>query len=341
MEKPKKKPQRQLEAAELDQSTGFTKKWTRDQLALIWQRKMPVDANLGDFQLFLYACETRDLDPLLGEVYCRLQWDKDSQEFKLLILDGIHGMLKAADKTGQLNGIKTTFQEIDGQLRSATTLVWKKGCDQAFEYTAYWDEFVGMHEGQPTFMWRTKPHVMLGKCSQANALRLAFAAALAGVYVPEELEHSDAREPGDTNFAVGETIKDADEFTDAVDKAILRLDTDVNNTTKEPPHVSPSMPDQVKQAKQHNAALVQRLMLDLKVAKDMQKPLLLAFYRGFLGLAPEAELPRDTKLYTPALEALSTYADTDRQASVVFISQPQDLGKHLRNAQQPVPMSAL
>jgi RecT family len=43
-------------------------------------------------------------------------------------------------------------------------------------------------------MWQKMPHLMLSKTAEALALRCAFPAELAGVYVVEELEQAGRRE---------------------------------------------------------------------------------------------------------------------------------------------------
>ncbi len=461
-EQQKKPPQKPLTPEELARFTDT--KFTPSQLQLIWTRKLPVGANLEDLQLFLYSCERRDLDPLLSEAYCRLQFDRDTGEYKLLLLDGYHGLLKSADKTGEMNGIKTTFQEdAVGNLLSATTFVWRKGCEHPFEFTAYWSEFVGLSNGKPSYMWSSKGHVMLGKCSAANALRLAFAAALAGVYVPEELDHSETPEP-DADFAVGRLAPDVtssspgvvdsdisgraispstasnnpddalelparhisgadvsvtspvsrenipnygpsaylsepasssrqrvvienrnsgihdkistdaalDSDTQEADRSIAsptsslvgsqvpsgprmplvdkkkgnsdtsysdaesqlgnRLgghSTSLDNTIKGVSYDTEAMLK--NQVKSRNQALVQRLMGDLEVNKAIRITVLTDFYRGYLDVE---QLPKEPALFTPALEALSAFADANRDARDQFIRSPLALGKRLREESQ-------
>ena len=318
--------------------SGYTSRWTPEQLQLIWRRKVPPEATLEDFQMFLYVTESRDMDPLLGEVYCRKQWDRESQEHRLIILDGVHGLLKSADKTGELNGIKTTFQEIDTEtgkkLLSATTCVWRKGCDQPFEFTAYWDEFVGLHNGSPNYFWANKGHVMLGKCSTAGSLRLAFAAALAGVYIPEEFDHTETPEP-DSEFVVGRLTPDVasevkTELSDPgfgthIKEAIAIVKDIIAHPKEEPP--PDAMPLSLTETKAKNTALVQRFMLDLEVEKSIRVTVLKDFYQGYLGVEL---LPNDPALFTPALEALDVFATNNRDAHDQFIRGPLALGKRLR-----------
>lgn len=336
--RPQPKPQRALTPEELQRFSET--KFTPSQIQLIWKRKMPVDANLEDFEMFLYVCASKELDPLLGEVFCRLQFERDTGELKLLILDSIHGMLKSADKTKELNGIETTIEVDDGgNIISATATVHRKGCEFPFRATAYWDEY-----NANTFIWKQKPRVMITKCATALALRLAFASALAGIYVPEEFERSD-NAPAEANieFAVGEIVSD-------VKTEVQRLDPDVASTSAsgsqpsepvspiipqtEPPKEkidAPAMPINLTEVRNKNAAMVQRLMLDLEIAKEMRQPLLTAFYSGFLGVAT---MPKDATVFTPALEALSAFSDSTRNARIEFVADAKGLGQRLRDEKE-------
>jgi hypothetical protein len=55
-----------------------------------------------------------------------------------------------------------------------------------FTASARWDEFCP--SGKMDFIWKAKPHVMLGKCAESQALRRAFPKQLAGLYIKEEME---------------------------------------------------------------------------------------------------------------------------------------------------------
>ena len=65
------KKQRDLTPQEIETAASFTSKWTPEQLRLIWKRKMPPEASMEDFQLFLYICDSKSLNPLLGEVIAK------------------------------------------------------------------------------------------------------------------------------------------------------------------------------------------------------------------------------------------------------------------------------
>lgn len=49
----------------------------------------------------------------------------------------------------------------------------------------FFEEFVSLRSGVPTFIWASKPRMMIAKCAKASALRLAFAEC---DYSAEEME---------------------------------------------------------------------------------------------------------------------------------------------------------
>lgn len=274
-------------------------KWPQAKLEMVWERCIPDDASINDLKFFLYSCHTRGLDPLLGEAYLRLQWDRERGIMKPVIIIGISGALKRAHESGAFSGIKTEFQENDaGLVISATTKIWRKDCPQPFEATNFYGEYVQTNkEGKPTHMWSSKPHIMLGKTSQMAALRLAFAAELGGVYVAEELGRDSSQE--NTEF-------------------VVRAKSEASESR--PIEKEPPAPESTGGGEKSPAALrsklladKQRILLDLGIPKQKSKELLDQYFRGFLadGNDPAKVLPKEPERYVEALMMLDLLALTE------------------------------
>lgn len=168
--------------------------FTGDQVALI-KRTIAEGATNDELQLFLYQCKRTGLDPFSKQIYC-IQRSEGGRR-KMTIQTGIDGYRIIADRTGRYSpGDDTRFVYDDkGNVVSATAYVKKRTADgtwHAVASTAYFSEYVGYNrDGKITHMWSEKPHVMLGKCAEALALRRAFPAELSGIYTAEEMSKAD------------------------------------------------------------------------------------------------------------------------------------------------------
>ena len=168
----------------------------RHLLAVTVCRGLPDD----EVELFRQACNNYQLDPFTGQINALKRWDKVQQRQVLSIQTGIHGLRAIADRTCNYAPGKPTEYTMKGvSVTSATAHVKKRTEDGTWHEvseTAYWDEYVATDKaGKPTFAWQKMGHVMLGKCAEALALRRAFPAQLAGLYVPEEMDTSTTPPP--------------------------------------------------------------------------------------------------------------------------------------------------
>lgn len=100
---------------------------------------------------------------------------------------------------------------------SATVTVWKlvNGQRCPFTATARWAEYAPSDlEGAAAFMWRSKPCIMLAKCSEALALRKGFPGQLQGLYISEEYDQSATQA---VNYPVNVShVKNGGEASEAV-----------------------------------------------------------------------------------------------------------------------------
>lgn len=164
--------------------------FTSEQVDLI-KRTVANSATNDELAIFLHQCQRTGLDPLAKQIHFV------KRSGKMAIQTAIDGYRLIADRTGKYAGNDDpTFSDEDakGFPGKASVTVWKMvgGVRCPFTATARWDEyFPGEQQG---FMWKKMPHVMLGKCAEALALRKAFPQELSGVYTNEEMEQAG---PGD------------------------------------------------------------------------------------------------------------------------------------------------
>jgi phage recombination protein Bet len=151
-----------------------------------------------ELKLFLYQCARTGLDPFSRQIYAisRLTWDPELKKKvpKMSIQTGIDGFRLIAERTRRYApGPEPVFEyDSGGNVRKATAFVKKLTADGTWHTvaaSAYYDEYVQTYDGKPSGLW-TKPHIMLGKCAEAQALRRAFPAELSGIYTAEEMSQA-------------------------------------------------------------------------------------------------------------------------------------------------------
>jgi phage recombination protein Bet len=163
---------------------------------LIGVDKMGVLRPPEDLAYFLLVCQQYGLNPLRKEIYAVYQRQNVAGQWieKLEPIVSIHGLRTLARRsknpTYAYTG-KAVFEERDdGKITTATVEVYGRFSDKndavkVGEYTAYLEEFQKTKDGQPIRNWKVMPRVMLAKCAEANAIRMAF--NIGGVYVEEEV----------------------------------------------------------------------------------------------------------------------------------------------------------
>lgn len=167
--------------------------FTPEQVDLIKQR-VAQDATDDELALFLYQASRTGLDPLAKQIYFQKRINRKTNRSEITIITGIDGYRLIADRTGKYAGNDDPVFDAESSPAKATVTVYKivGGIVCAFTASARWDQYYpGDAQG---FMWRKMPHLMLGKCAEALALRKAFPAELSGIYIREEMEQAD-REP--------------------------------------------------------------------------------------------------------------------------------------------------
>jgi hypothetical protein len=112
----------------------------------------------------------------------------------------IDGLRKRAANSGYYDGSTTFWCGEDGKwlevwLKStppsaAKTVVYRKGCGQPFTAVARFDAYKQDFKGKLSGLWEKMPDIMIGKCSEALALRKAFPEQTAGLYASEEMDQA-------------------------------------------------------------------------------------------------------------------------------------------------------
>jgi len=133
-----------------------------------------------EFELFMYIAGKYQLDPLVKQIWC-VQFEKKENGKvvgyeKPQIYAGRDGFLEIAHRSGVFNGMKSG-------MKSPTTAyaeIYRKDMQFPFYVEVDLSEY---STGQS--LWRSKPHTMLVKVAESQALRKAF--SITGIYSPEEM----------------------------------------------------------------------------------------------------------------------------------------------------------
>ena len=170
---------------------------TADQRELV-TRTIAKDATPQELELFLYDCARQGVHPLDRLLHFTKRGGRYTP------VTSIDLMRIRASETGDYAGNdEYEFTGTPGrQGFKAVARVWRlvQGQRVAFTRPARWEEYCPP-TGQD-HMWRRMPHVMLGKCAEAQALRAGFPRQLHGNYVAEELQQSG--EPREDDEGPGE-----------------------------------------------------------------------------------------------------------------------------------------
>lgn len=182
-----------MQALEVTKQSSDLIAFTNDQVDLI-KSTIAKGATDDELKLFLHFARRTGLDPLAKQIYFQKRRNNKTQKDDLTIITGIDGYRLIADRTGKYVGNDDPVFDNENQPRKATVTVYKMigGVRCPFTASARWEQyFPGDAMG---FMWRKMPHLMLGKCAEALALRKAFPAELSGVYIKEEMDQAQAED---------------------------------------------------------------------------------------------------------------------------------------------------
>lgn len=191
---------------------------TRDQIELI-KSQYAKGATDDELRLFLAVCSRTGLDPFRKQIYFIKRWDNKQGREVGSAQTSIDGLRSIAEKTGKYAGNDDPQFDDENNPKKATVTVYKivEGIRVPFTATARWDQYVPKDKKGEIIgpFWKKMPHLMLGKCAEALALRKAFPSAMAGIYITEEMN------------TAGEEKKDID-----TSKAFLKLKSQVDKMSE-------------------------------------------------------------------------------------------------------------
>ena len=151
-------------------------------------------ANDVELATFILVSARTGLDIFKSQIYLVPRWDTRLGKEVFRPQAGIDGFRAVAERTGKYAGNDDPVFKGEVQMKGgkapeeAMVTVYKivEGVRCPFTATARWTEY---YPGEKLgFMWHSKPHIMLGKCAEALALRKAFPNIIQGFYESAEMD---------------------------------------------------------------------------------------------------------------------------------------------------------
>ncbi len=234
--------------------TEFKHKLTLAQIELV-KNTVAKGASDDELKLFLYVCSRAGLDPFTRQVHLVPRWDSKLGTEVRSIQIGMDGLRSIAERTDAYAGNDDPIFEGEKKIGNKTVpekakVVVRKivqGNIVDFTASARWEQyFPGEKMG---FMWLKMPHLMLGKCAEALALRKAFPSVMVGLYIPEESPQTALPDAGQKT--------PEDKLKKAID--LIKVDMDPKNINDYNKKVRASKTYTDAQKKQINDAVEKRL----------------------------------------------------------------------------------
>lgn len=175
---------------------GLQAAWTQEEADLIRQHLCP-GATDGELRLFAHVAKSRGLSPFSKQIIMQVRQTKQGR--RTVFITTIDALRAKAARTGEYAGNDDPIFDNEENPSKATAKVYRRvqGIREEFTASARWSQYCP-EPGQDQ-VWRRMPHVMLGKCAEALALRKAFPEELSDLYVREEMDQAndDAATPVD------------------------------------------------------------------------------------------------------------------------------------------------
>jgi phage recombination protein Bet len=177
---------------------------TPQQLATL-KRTIAKDLNDLEFDLFMEACRSYQLDPFRRQIIPAIYHKRDADKRSMTLITTRDGLRVIASRQGNYRPASDPAEFLmkpgDWQhpgeglppnplkIEACTVRLWRKDGNEWFPVVgqAYWDEYAPRGGAWSRSQWPTMPRVMIQKCAEAAALRAGWPDAFAGLYVAEEM----------------------------------------------------------------------------------------------------------------------------------------------------------
>lgn len=174
-----------------------------EQKKIIMNQFFPKGTTEGDMQFCMSAAKTLGLNPILNEIYFveRKQQINGQWVSKVAPMAGKNAWLKLAHAHKEFDGIesetiiKKVPKFVNGEWVEVNELVgiatvYRTDKTRPIKVEVLYSEYVQFKkDGTPTQFWAEKPHTMLKKVAESQALRMAF--NVSGLYDESELPQSE------------------------------------------------------------------------------------------------------------------------------------------------------
>lgn len=188
--------------------------WSNEKIQLL-KTQIAKDCSDDELALFLQVCKRTGLDPFSRQIYAisRKTFNSDTKQYepKMSVQVSIDGFRLIAARSGLYDGSTTEWCGLDGVWKdvwllseppaAAKTTVYRLGTDRPFVGVCTFKSYAQTFNGKLSGLWAKMPETMLGKVSEALALRKAFPAELSGLYTREEMDQADNQTSYSTSSA--------------------------------------------------------------------------------------------------------------------------------------------
>jgi phage recombination protein Bet len=180
-------------------------KVSEDELIYVLQTSLYVGASIDSVKMVLSYCKAANLDVMQKPVHIVPMWNSKEGRMIDVVMPGVGLYRIQASRTGgfagmsepefgpmitqTIGGKEITFPEF---ARCTAKRTLPSGGIAEFSAIEYWMENYAVKGGKeksiaPNSMWEKRPRGQIGKCAQAQALRLAFP-ELGAMPTAEEME---------------------------------------------------------------------------------------------------------------------------------------------------------